>query len=63
MLFDRHSARKQVASKIRTEREEFFNTGLKTVTTGRDFTNHVARLSKFIIEETEAQEDKVLYPK
>lgn len=55
MLFDMHSARKQVASKIRTEREEFFHKGLKNVSTGRDFRNHVVQLSSFVIEKTEAQ--------
>lgn len=55
MLFDRHSAREQVASKIRTEREEFFNKGLENVSTGRDFRNHVIQLSAFVIVEAEAQ--------
>lgn len=40
MLFDKHSARKQVASKIRIEREEFLNTRLKNVSTGKDFGIH-----------------------
>lgn len=56
MLFDGHSARKEVASKIRSEREEFFSTGLTNVSTGRDFRNHVVQLSKFLTEETEDQE-------
>lgn len=55
MLFDRHSARKQVVSKIRTEREEFFHKGLKNVSAGRDFRNHVVQCSSFVIEKTEAQ--------
>jgi len=44
MLFDRHGARKQVASKIRIEREEFLNTSLKNVSTGKDFGVHVVQL-------------------
>lgn len=56
MLFGGHSARKQLASKIRSEREEFFSTGLKNVSTGRDFRNHIVQLSKFLTEETEDQE-------
>lgn len=47
-----------MASKIRTEREEFFNTSLKNVTIGRNCRNHVVQVSKFLTEEKEAQEDE-----
>lgn len=44
MLFDRHSARKQVASETKIEREEFLNTSLKNVNARRNFSYHVVQM-------------------